>query len=208
MYDQMFNDIDAHLKVVWQSIAVVVGAFAIFSLVEKKVISIDVASTLVVVITAWLLANLIDAGYWYNRNLVIIANIERDFLRDTDLREIHYYFGSHRPKNKMFSHLRIQFAFGVAIGIAVVLWHFLERVLPALRQALFDPAAAIPYAVMAAAVIYLIRLRRYGDRKYQEFVQNSPGKEINTTGIQYGEGHGFPRRQIPRPPPDADGPSG
>ena len=53
-------------------------------------------------------ANLIDSSYWYNRNLVIIANIERQFLELKDLKEIHYYFGAHRPKNKMITHLKVQ----------------------------------------------------------------------------------------------------
>jgi hypothetical protein len=35
-------------------------------------------------------------SYWYNRNLVIIANIERQFL---GRKEIHYYFGKHRKKS-------------------------------------------------------------------------------------------------------------
>lgn len=35
MYDQMFNDINRHIMVVWQSVGVLVGAFAVFALVEK-----------------------------------------------------------------------------------------------------------------------------------------------------------------------------
>ena len=38
MYDQMFNDINTHILVVWQSVGVVVGAFAVFALVEKNII--------------------------------------------------------------------------------------------------------------------------------------------------------------------------
>jgi hypothetical protein len=112
MYDQMFNDINRHIMVVWQSVGVVVGAFAIFSLVEKNVVSLDIAVSVVLLLCAWLHAHLLDAAYWYNRNLVIIANIERQFLKREDLKNIHYYFGAHRPKNKMIEHLRIQVALG------------------------------------------------------------------------------------------------
>ena len=35
MYDQMFNDINTHILVVWQSVGVVVGAFAVFALARK-----------------------------------------------------------------------------------------------------------------------------------------------------------------------------
>jgi hypothetical protein len=36
MYDQMFNDIDTHILVVWQSVAVVVGAFAVLADIQKR----------------------------------------------------------------------------------------------------------------------------------------------------------------------------
>src|SRR5690348_12295057 len=83
VYDQMFNDIDTHILVVWQSVGVLVGAFAIFALTEKQVITLDVAASLIILIAAWLIGHLYDASYWYNRNLVIIANIERQFLRQS-----------------------------------------------------------------------------------------------------------------------------
>jgi hypothetical protein len=52
-------------------------------------------------------------SYWYNRNLVIIANIERQFL---GRKEIHYYFGKHRKKSAMITHLKIQYARGLGIA--------------------------------------------------------------------------------------------
>src|SRR3546814_2866580 len=45
-------------------------------------ISLDVAASLIILLCAWLYAHMLDAAYWYNRNLVIIANIERQFLLD------------------------------------------------------------------------------------------------------------------------------
>src|SRR5438876_1465761 len=110
MYDQMFNDINTHILVVWQSAGVLVAAFAVLALVEKAIVSMDVATALLALIAAWLLSHLEDASYWYNRNLVIIANIERQFLRPSDIREVHYYFGKHRAVGKMIDHLRIQYA--------------------------------------------------------------------------------------------------
>jgi len=72
MYDQMFNDINTHILVVWQSAGVLVAAFAVLALVEKAIIPMDVATALLVLIAAWLLAHLEDASYWYNRNLVLL----------------------------------------------------------------------------------------------------------------------------------------
>ena len=96
MYAQLMNDINRHIVVVWQSVGVLFGAFAVFALVEKKVISLDIAASLIVILCAWVIAHVYDAGYWYNRNLVIIANIERQFLRRSDLHDIHYYFGEQK----------------------------------------------------------------------------------------------------------------
>jgi hypothetical protein len=194
MYKQMLNDINRHILVVWQSVGVLVSAFAFLSLVEKQVIPLDVAVSLIVVLAGWAYGHLLDAGYWYNRNLVIIANIERLFLTASDLKLVHYYFGVHRPDNKTITHLRLQQHFAVTLATLVLLYHFYERVLPGLSLPLhdFDPIRSLPYIFAAAAVIYAIRLSRRSDRKYAEMLKNSPGATVDTTGIKFGEGHGFP----------------
>lgn len=193
MYDQLFNDINRHIMVVWQSVGVLVGAFAIFALVENNVISLDIASSIILLLCVWLLAHLLDAAYWYNRNLVIIANIERQFLLQQDLQDIHYYFGKHRPDNKMIEHLRLQLALGVGLTAIVLVYHFIERILPGLSSPIshFDPLRAVPYAFVLASVIYLLRLRKRCNQKYQEFLENSSGKTVDTSGIRFGVGHGY-----------------
>ena len=128
MYDQMFNDINTHILVVWQSVGVLVGAFAILALTEKQIITLDIAASLIVLIAAWLIGHLYDASYWYNRNLVIIANIERQFLTQSDLRDVHYYFGKHRRKGSMIMHLKIQYALALGIAFIVVVFHFFARI--------------------------------------------------------------------------------
>ncbi len=81
MYNQLMNDINRHIVVVWQSVTALLGAFAAWALVEKQVISLDFAVTLIVVLAIWVIAHVYDAAYWYNRNLVMIANIERQFQK-------------------------------------------------------------------------------------------------------------------------------
>ena len=71
----------------------------------------------------WLLAHVFEASYWYNRNLVIIANIERQTIRTEDLKEIHYYFGKHRHIGSMIYHLRVQFVFGLLMGVLLLSYH-------------------------------------------------------------------------------------
>jgi hypothetical protein len=192
MYDQLFNDINRHIMVIWQSVGVLVGAFAIFALVEKKVISLDIAASIILLLCSWLIAHLLDAAYWYNRNLVIIANIERQFLIRSDLKEIHYYFGAHRPKNKMIEHLKLQLALGLGVGTIVILYHFFDVVLPAIdcKNPEITFLNTIPYLLVLAAATYLMKLKRKLVGKYDEFITNSPGKDINSDDINYGGGHG------------------
>ena len=200
MYDQMFNDINRHIMVVWQSIGVLVGSFAIFALVEKNIIPIDIAVAILLLLCSWLIAHLLDAAYWYNRNLVIIANIERQFLQKDDLRKIHYYFGKHRPNNRMIEHLRLQFALGIGLGAIVLLYHFFERVLPGLSApwSNFDPMRSIPYILVFFSIIYLLLLKKRCIEKYNEFLSNSPGADVDTSGVDYGIGHGYKNNPITR----------
>jgi hypothetical protein len=191
MYDQMFNDINTHILVVWQSVGVVVGAFAVFSLVEKNIIPTDFACSLMILLCAWLIAHLYDASYWYNRNLVIIANIERQFLKKSDLSEVQYYFGKHRSKSAMLTHLRIQYGLGVAIAGMFLTYHFSLRVWPGLiaPASHFEFTRSLPYLFAVTAIFGLWVLRRNRIASYQEFLRNSPGLDLNTKGIDYGIGH-------------------
>lgn len=191
MYDQMFNDINTHIIVVWQSVGTLVGAVALFALVEKEIIPLDFATTLFVFVCGWLIAHLYDASYWYNRNLAIIANIERQFLVQDDLRSIHYYFGKHRAGPKMLTHLRIQFWLGGGMWVLFLLYHAMSTFTISVNplstpQAYF---AYVPYLVSIAIGVYLFCLRKRRMIDYSEFLENSPGLQIDTEGVEYGTGH-------------------
>ena len=192
MYRQMFADINRHMTVVWQSISVVVGAFAVFALVEGDILPIDLAVALVLMLCAWLYAHMLDAAYWYNRNLAIISNIERQFLRTSDLAEIQYYFGAHRSKsNRMITHLRIQSALGIGIALLMLLFHGAERVWPGLDEsfARFEIRRALPYLTAIGALWFCGWLAADRRRAYAAFLENSPGLPVETEGVAYGAGH-------------------
>lgn len=192
MYRQMFADINRHMTVVWQSVSVLIGAFALFALVEKSVLPLDVAASLIILLCAWLTLHMLDASYWYNRNLVIIANIERQFLNNSDKHDIQFYFVKHRSsKNKMITHLKIQSSLGIAIAILVLLFHFSQRVYEniSLNPSNFEFSRSIPYIFFVASAIYCYRLREKGRRAYQNFLENSPGIAVDSGGINFGQGH-------------------
>lgn len=192
MYNQMFNDINRHIMVVWQSIGVLIGAFAVFGLVERNIVNLDLAVGLIVLLAAWLVAHLLDAGYWYNRNLVIIANIEREFLRQEDLKGIHYYFGAHRPKNRMITHLKLQMTLGLGLAAVVLVYHLFVRVLPGFTSGIdaFDASRSLPYIVTVGSLVWVRHVRKARDADYQEFLRNSPGRFIDASSVEYGPGHG------------------
>lgn len=191
------NDINRHIVVVWQSIATLGAAVATFSLVKDNILSSDVATSIVLIACIWLIAHVFDASYWYNRNLVIIANIERQFLKNSDQRDIHYYFGKHRPKNSMISHLRIQMYLGIAIGLLVMLSNFIEKIVPIIcKTSIFELQNLLPWLVFGIGVIVLYNSHKKSVGKYSEFLENSPGIEVDTTGIKFGLGHGFSNKQL------------
>lgn len=190
MYEQLCSEINRSILLVWQAVGVLVSAFALFSLVEKSIIPIDVAVSLLVLLSAWLTSHIYNSNYWYNRNLAIIANIEKQFLFTTDQLEIHYYFGQHRATKSVLSELKIQLFLILGLDIIVLLYHIFDRIIPIINKSVeSDFACWTPYIVLIGAAIYVITFKRKLDRKYMEFKENSPGKNINTIGIKFGEGH-------------------
>jgi hypothetical protein len=192
MYNQLMNDINRHIVVVWQSIATLVAAVATFSLVKDNILSTDIASSIVLLACIWLLAHVYDASYWYNRNLVIIANIERQFLIRSDLNDIHYYFGEHRPKNVMLSHLEIQKWLGISVAILVLFGHFVKEILPLISSFKdFELLNLSPWIIAFYGCLIWNSQYLIGRKKYKEFLDNSPGITIDTSEIKYDIGHGF-----------------
>ena len=180
VYNQMWQNINRHILVVWQSVSVLAGAFAVLALVEKSVISLDIAVSLIILISAWLIAHVFDASGWFNRNLVIISNIERQFLTRQDLHDIHYFFEGHREDRRPIEHLQVQFWFGIGITSLVLLHHFLTRVTPGIGSPIsnFDPPRALPYVTTIIAFLFLRNLWKKQREQYKKLLEKSPGIEI------------------------------
>ena len=134
MYSEMWGNVNRHLTIIWQSVSVLGGTLAAFSLVEKNVVNIDVASSIVVIICSWLVANAYITSLWFNRNQAIISNIERQFLRQADLKIIHPYFMSHRRPGSMAEHIQLQWVLGIFLGVGVLLGDFILEVWPYLHH--------------------------------------------------------------------------
>lgn len=192
MYEQMFRDIEQQISTVWQSVATVFGSFAIVALAEKGVVPFEFGISIVALLCGWFMMTVNECSYWYNRNLVIIANIERQFLTKNDLIDTVYYFGSHRPRNKMISQLQIQIKLGVSLLGLVVVYHFWTRIVPGMSVVSYDidPLLALPYLVSVAVLVALgLQIRaRNGD--YAEMLSQSPGRAVDSAHIKFGSAHG------------------
>ena len=177
MYKAMWDNINRHIGVVWHSVTVLAGAFAVFGLVEKGVAPIDYATALVVIISVWQLAHVFDASYWVNRNLLIIRNIECQFLNRDDLQKVHYYFLQQRA-SKMIEHFRIQLALGIVVAILTLIYHGQKQGLPAHFATLTEAAKALPYVAFVVGAIFALAIRDVHNKSYANLREKSPGPTI------------------------------
>lgn len=169
MYQQMWNNINRHILVAWQSVGILGGAFAVSALVEKQVVSINWAAAILVLAAAWQCAHAIDAGNWYNRNLAIIANIEKQFLDPSDDKLIHPYFAKQREPG-LLDHLAIQALFGISVALLVLIYHFEVQIVPGFRSPMsaFDWHRGVPYLVFLICLISLIVFYRKKQAQHKE----------------------------------------
>lgn len=189
MYNQLMNDINRHIVVVWHSIATLVAAIAALGLVEKEIITLDIAASIIVITAVWLVQHVIDASYWYNRNLAIIANIEKQFLLAADQKEIHYYFGAHRPKNKMISHLKIQLSLALMLTFLILIFHSYVVIWPKICD--LEVLNFFPITITILGAVWCYNSQKTNNQKYAEFIIESPGKYVDNSDVKYGIGHGF-----------------
>ncbi len=182
MYSQMWANVDRHILVVWQSVGALLGAFAVLALTEKNVLPVDLACSLMVVICAWVAAHVIDASYWFNRNLVIIINIERQFLVAKDLQDIHPYFRDQKKRN--LDHLVVQGYLAASVFLLIVGGHFFARVVPGFNSPMcnFEFSRALPYGVALVAAVFLAFFKRKQNSSYNALLRDSPGMSMENSG--------------------------
>lgn len=180
MYRQLWNSINRHIILGWQSAGVLVTVFATLSLVEKAVISLDIAITIIILASAWHFLQVIDSSEWYKRNLHIITNIERQFLQASDEQDIHYYFKENNRGDKILDHLKIQLFLGIGLGCIVLVYHFSARVWGGIGAPLnrIEIQRALPYLVTVFAAIYCYLYKKRRDKTYIKLVTQSPGVKI------------------------------
>lgn len=177
MYRQTSNHLNRHVLLVWQSFALLGGAYAAFAFQEKQIISNDAACSIALLLCGWFCANVYDASAWFDRNLTIISNIERLFLHTNDDRLVHPYFKNHRPVGKLILHFRIQIFFGVVLSSIVLSYHFFTKVLPSffIPNGVFASELSMPYFVALGSLYFCHVIRLDCIKKARELRSLSPG---------------------------------
>jgi hypothetical protein len=173
MYNELWNNINRHILTPWQSAIVLLAVFGGIAKIEQYP---DLVTTIIILTGAWQLAHVIDSSHWVNRNLLIIANIERQFLFKDDTKNIHLYFGTHR-KWSMFNTFRIQLCLGIGIMALFLLYHFSTRVLPGIggRLSGFELMRSLPYIAVVASIYWLVHFYEDTRAKYKGLNEKSPG---------------------------------
>jgi hypothetical protein len=177
MYEQTWGNINRHLTIIWQSIAALIASVAVLGLVKENIMPIDIAVGLIVLVSIWLIANIYDANTWYSRNLIIISNIEKQFLNLEDTREIHYFFNEKPRGYSLVDHLQIQSHFGMVIAALALILHFVTRVYPGFYLSInqLDMQRAFPYVVTVLGVCYLRWFKAKQAAAHVKLLTKSPG---------------------------------
>jgi hypothetical protein len=187
MYRQTSSHLNRHILLSWQSIGVVGGALAVFVLGDKSTDlasgKFDFAIAVAILLSAWSVAHVFDANNWFDRNIHIITNIERQFMHRSDLEEIHFYFEAHRKdrsKKALIGHLMIQLRMAIGVWLLLLIYHSYARFGESGNPAptAFHWTKMIPLAVTIVAALLCRSV--YKDRKsdYEMLRFRSPGKRI------------------------------
>jgi hypothetical protein len=189
MYRQMSTHLNRHILLSWQSVGVVAGALVVFILSDeveaRSDARLDFVVGVVALLCAWCIAHVFDANNWFERNLHIITNIERQFLNAADSREIHYFFTSHRGERSkrrwLIEHLRIQMLMAAVLWTLLLAFHFYQRVYPGLGLSLdhFEWNRSLPYIVSLVTALYCVAIARDRKNDYEKLAKESPGKPLD-----------------------------
>ena len=173
MYSQLMHDVNRHIVIVWQSICMLIAAITAFALIKDNLFSLDMAASVALIACIWLLVHVYDSSFWYNRNTAIIANIEKQFLRQDDSGAMKSFFSENQPKGVYISHC-IQRALGMSVAILVLGFQFYETILPILlARTDFEAFNSAPWFIAACGILIWVIKAHSNVKKYDDFIKSS-----------------------------------
>jgi len=88
LYDNLWDSIDRVEAGMWQFIGLYAAAFGLVVLAVRGELPKEVSGVFGTIISLWGINVAINAGKWFNRNLLFVVNIEKQFLHPEDLGRI------------------------------------------------------------------------------------------------------------------------
>lgn len=178
MYDQMWNNTTRHITLIWQPITVIfatIGAILAAEIKDLNFVTISIFIFLAYLVIGWFFTHVYDSSGWVNRNLVIISNIEKQFLGADDEKNIHPYFNSDPKKREMIEHFQIQFFLGIVLGLGVTIY-YIWKIIPNAFD--FLNIVYIPIAGIVISAIYVCIIRHKIKKSFKYLLEKSPGKKF------------------------------
>jgi hypothetical protein len=192
MYNQLMGDINRHIVVVWQMAGVLGASIAAVAIAESKGFPLAIGILLLMLVCFWALEHIHDSNFWYNRNLVMITNIERVFLTEDDIDLVHPYFASHRKSGSFLTHLEIHRNYIKITALGSLAYFLNDEIIPYFSA--YNDISLLkimPFAVFAVLIARDIHLTEKYEKKYQDYLAISPGIQISRKP-NFGGTHGKP----------------
>jgi hypothetical protein len=156
MYKECSGHLDRHVSSVWECFAVLVVAATAVT-VDHGDLVFDYAIAFAIVVCIWFGASNIDASSWFNRNITIIANIERLFLDRGDAKLVHRHFLRPLRRPKMVRYFKVHFALAMVLAVGLLLMHLQLRLSPlGFEIKVTEAARLLPAAVFIVGLLTLV----------------------------------------------------
>jgi hypothetical protein len=177
MYETYNAEIARHFGLAWQAVSVFLASIIAIVAAIKQIGGIPayVVISLYFLLVTWAVEVVIDAAFWYNRNLVVVANIERQFMKPSDARDIHWYFLAHRPFNKPITFMRSLLLFLVSIAFVVLIFYFTLPEINGQKDFFCSISSYIPLIIAAGLALVIRNFAIDKNKEYLTFLANAPG---------------------------------
>lgn len=174
-YNMAVKDLDRHLLIGWQTIAVVAGAAASLSLGYKGDLPVPIAVVVTVVVLCWGMLNIIDANFWALRAIAFLANVEAVYFRESDRQFFNPYAGKH-PRYELLRTLAYQawlILALLAVAVVFAIWSGLDYGSVTEPRDVLLWSLSLWFLLGGIWVIFTSWRRQLGG--YRRFVKDSPG---------------------------------
>lgn len=171
VYDQMFTTINRIHNNIWDMVIVIVGGMGVWNLYYQCCFwyAFDIIAIGYIIVLSWILTRLVDFNYWCNRNLIIVRNIEDEFLKNSKERIYKNFRAACCNYNRYRTSILIQIFFVgiVLIGTICCYFYFRYFILCKLEHFIspylfWGCLVIIPF--LPALVVHFLRNRDYEEK--------------------------------------------